>query len=188
LESAGEAPEERKSSARMPNTSVKVSIGQSTIATSEFVQRCSDMVNRSYGYNRITPNEIRQRLAMGDDEESANRVLHVAFDETGKLVGCCSSTLCTPWTGRNCGHWGLLVVDIDAQGTGVASELVRSAESRLAAAGLKQVQIEYEYTCGDAHSQRLHNWYEGVLGFSGGSTPTTRSGCTEWRAVGNLCR
>lgn len=72
-------------------------------------------------------------------------------------------------------------MDIDAQGTGVASELVRSAESRLAAAGLKQVQIEYEYTCGDAHSQRLHNWYEGVLGFSGGSTPTTRSGCTEWR-------
>lgn len=81
----------------MPNTSVKVSIGQSTIATSEFVQRCSDMVNRSYGYNRITPNEIRQRLAMGDDEESANRVLHVAFDETGKLgVACSPSTTPAP--------------------------------------------------------------------------------------------
>ena len=72
----------------------------------------------------------------------ANRVLHLAFRE-GHLLGCCSSTLQPPWTpwtepltrscgpGRTCGHWGLLSVHPDAQGTGVASALIAAAERRL---------------------------------------------------------
>ncbi len=53
------------------------------------------------------------------------------------------------------GHWGLLAVDPTAQGTGVASALVEAAEDRLRAGGCQYVQIEYEYTEGHPHSQRL---------------------------------
>jgi GNAT superfamily N-acetyltransferase len=134
------------------------------------------MANRAYGYPRLSPPEVMQRLGMGDDGKDANRVLHVAFrldpgsgDEI--LVGCCSSTRQTPWCPRGCGHWGLLVVDVEAQGTGVASALVRAAEQRLRSHGLQSVQIEYEYTRGDPASERLYAWYEGSLGFSGGGPP-----------------
>ena len=82
-----------------------------------------------------------------------------------------------------CGHWGLLVVDVNAQGTGVASALVRTAEARLASLGCRQVQIEYSYTCGDAESERLRAWYEGPLNFSGGGSPTTVPGRSEFRRL-----
>ena len=136
------------------------------------------MANRAYGHQRLSAPEVAQRLAMGDAGEDSNRVLHLAWridddDENGSetLVGCCSSTKQTPWCPRGCGHWGLLVVDVDAQGTGVASTLVRAAERRLIEAGLQHVQIEYEYTRGDAASERLYAWYEGALGFNGGGPP-----------------
>ena len=62
-------------------------------------------------------------------------------------------------------------MDVEAQGTGVASALVRAAEQRLRSHGLQSVQIEYEYTRGDLDSERLYAWYEGSLGFSGGGPP-----------------
>ena len=68
------------------------------------------MVNRSYGRKRVSEGEMRHRLST-----ARNRVLHVAMRD-GALVGCCSSTLHTPWSGPGCGHWGLLVVDPPAQG------------------------------------------------------------------------
>ena len=123
----------------------------------------SKMVNDSYGYNRLSGAEVRGRLAMGDDPHP-NRVLHVA-SRGGTIVGCCSSTLQPPWTPSGCGHWGLLVVALEAQGSGVAAALVRAAEARLAAAGCDAVQIEYEHAPGDARSERLAAWYEGSLGF-----------------------
>ena len=58
-----------------------------------------------------------------------------------------------------------------------------AAEQRLTRDGLRQVQIEYEYTCGDADSERLLAWYEGALGFSAGSKPTTSRGRTEFRRL-----
>eukprot|EP00438_Fugacium_kawagutii_P008310 Skav206333 [mRNA] locus=scaffold1420:308203:314882:- [translate_table: standard] len=119
---------------------------------------------------------------MGDDEGAtmcqnsvvgANRVLHVAYRQ-GQLLGCCSSTLQPPWTPRNCGHWGLLSVHPDAQGTGVASALIEAAERRLLEAGCRSIQIEYEFTAGDPDSERLLQWYEGKCGFKSGSPPTMR--------------
>lgn len=124
---------------------VDVVIGTSALITREFVQDLATMVNHSYGYSRVSEHEIAQRLAMGDSLEGANRVLHVAT-RGGQLVGCCSSTRHTPWTPSGCGHWGLLVVAVEAQGTGVATALVHAAEQRLIEAGLTRVQIEYEYT------------------------------------------
>ena len=56
-------------------------------------------------------------------------------------------------------------MDPKAQGSGVASALIVAAETRLMQGGCTQVQIEYEYTSGHAHSQRLEDWYEGKLGF-----------------------
>ena len=122
------------------------------------------MVTRAYGYCRVSNHEVRQRLHMGDSHP--NRVLHLAVRE-GKLVGCCSSTLQTPWCPSGCGHWGLLSVDPAAQGTGVASALVAAAEQRLYEAGLREVQIEYDYHRGDPQSERLLAWYEGSCGFTG---------------------
>ena len=155
---------------------IKVTVGTSRLATQDFCERVARMVNEAYQYNRLSAPEVAQRLCMGDPGPDANRVLHLAWrveagaaEET--LVGCCSSTRQTPWCPRGCGHWGLLVVDVEAQGTGVASALVSAAESRLSGMGLKHVQIEYEYTRGDAACERLYAWYEGTLGFDGGGSP-----------------
>ena len=164
----------------IPGTTV--TIGTSADYSPEFAAEVAGMVNTAYGYGRISPSEIRQRLAMGDADEEANRVLHLAW-RNNKVVGCCSSTIQTPWCPRGCGHWGLLVVGVHAQGTGVASALVASAEARLAEKGLANVQIEYEYTCGDPASERLLAWYEGRLGFHGGGVPTTSHGRCEWRRL-----
>ena len=117
---------------------VSVAVGTSDLITQDFVRTVASMVNKSYGYRRVSEAEVAQRLAMGDSGERSNRVLHIAT-RNGKLVGCCSSTKQTPWCPGGCGHWGLLVVDVDAQGTGVASALVAAAEERLLAAGLTQV-------------------------------------------------
>ena len=54
----------------------------------------------------------------------------------------------------------------DFQGTGVASALVRAAETRLAGGGCGMVQIEYDYTPGHAHSEKLMSMYEEKLGFT----------------------
>eukprot|EP00966_Prymnesium_polylepis_P148247 3424522-Prymnesium_polylepis.1 len=94
---------------------------------------------------------------MGDPGPRANRVLHLAF-RGERLVGCCSSTFQPPWTPEGCGHWGLVVVRLEAQGTGVASALVHAAEARLAGC-CARVQIEYEYTKGEEYSERLLEWY-----------------------------
>ena len=53
------------------------------------------------------------------------------------------------------------------QGTGVASALVQAAETRLAAAGLCKVQIEYSFHLGDPLAERLFAWYEDTLGYVG---------------------
>ena len=161
------------------DVSVTVDVGTSALATEDFCSRVAAMVNIAYGYGRVSANEVAQRLSMGDAGEHANRVLHVATRD-GELVGCCSSTIQTPWCPSGCGHWGLLVVDVEAQGTGVASALVAAAEGRLLEAGLRQVQMEYEYTPGDPFSERLYKWYEGSCGFSGGSPPSS-SGRTQFR-------
>jgi len=126
------------------------------------------MVCRAYGYCRVSKHEVRQRLHMGDGQP--NRV-HLAV-RGGTLVGCCSSTLQTPWCPSGCGHWGLLAVDPAAQGQGVASALVAAAEALLYGAGLREVQIEYDYQRGEPQSERLYAWYEGTCGFSG---PLSRS-------------
>ena len=145
-----------------PEQTVTVELGTSAQARDDdFVAALARMINRSYGYSRISQADVARRLRAG-----SNRVLHLAT-RGGQLVGCCSSTLHTPWTGPGCGHWGLLVVDVEAQGTGVASALVRAAESRLADAGQGSVQIEYSYHQGDRDSERLLSWYEGSLGFRG---------------------
>lgn len=163
----------------------RVEVGTSDQATGDFCSEVAQMVCRSYGYQRLSAGEVHQRLSMGDAGDRANRVLHLAWraEEGGEetLVGCCSSTVQTPWCPRGCGHWGLLVVAVEAQGTGVASALVRAAERRLSLAGLGQVQIEYEYTCGEPQSERLYAWYEGSLGFDGGGSPTSSRGRTEFR-------
>ncbi|CAJ1375109.1 unnamed protein product [Effrenium voratum] len=130
------------------------------------------LCNEAYGCRRLSESEARSRLAMGDDED-ANRVLHLAF-RNDELLGCCSSTLQPPWTPRGCGHWGLLSVHPDAQGTGVASALIAAAERRLFLSGCRSIQIEYEFTAGDPESERLLSWYEGRCGFSSSSPPPKR--------------
>lgn len=75
-----------------------------------------------------------------------------------------SSTFQPPWTEEGCGHWGLLVVHPEMQGHGIASQLISAAEHRLAGV-CNEIQIEYEYTPGDAYSDRLMKWYEGSCGF-----------------------
>jgi GNAT superfamily N-acetyltransferase len=112
---------------------------------------------------RLSLEDVHERLQMGDAGSRANRVLHLAW-RGDTLVGCCSSTFQPPWTPEGCGHWGLLVVDSAAQGTGVASAIIEAAERRLAGA-CARVQIEYEYTPGHAPSERLMELYEKKLGF-----------------------
>ena len=89
---------------------------------------------------------------MGDAGPAANRVLHLAF-KAGELVGCASSTFSPGWTPDGCGHWGLLAVDPEHQNSGVATALVIAAERRLATA-CGGIQIEYQYTEGEAFSHR----------------------------------
>ncbi|CAK9044392.1 unnamed protein product [Durusdinium trenchii] len=153
-----------------PEAMVEVEIGSSHSRATP--RQVATLCNKAYGYRRLSESEARSRLAMGDDE-GANRVLHLAF-RNGKLLGCCSSTLQPPWTPRSCGHWGLLSVHPEAQGTGVASALVAAAERRLLEAGCRSIQIEYEFTAGDPDSERLLEWYEGKCGFKSGSPPPTR--------------
>eukprot|EP00927_Polykrikos_kofoidii_P052710 TRINITY_DN46631_c0_g1_i1.p1 TRINITY_DN46631_c0_g1~~TRINITY_DN46631_c0_g1_i1.p1 ORF type:complete len:208 (-),score=32.53 TRINITY_DN46631_c0_g1_i1:175-798(-) len=149
----------------VPREPVSVIVGCSThAASSELVQRIARMVNTSYGRSRLSEREVRDRLRGGDESLNPNRVLHLAF-RCDELVGCVSSTFQPPWTSKGCGHWGLLVVDKAAQGTGVASALVEAAERRLHEGGCTEVQIEYEYSANDPHLQRLQDWYEGKLGF-----------------------
>ena len=163
--------------------SVTVTIGTSELISDDFVRGLYAMVNGAYGHQRVTLADIRHRLRMGDSVASgtANRVLHLAWradgevGDVGALVGCCSSTIDVPWCHEGCGHWGLLVVETNAQGTGVGRALVAAAEQRLSRAGLREVQMEYEFTVGDAHSERLRMWYEGTLGFRCDSAPPDRS-------------
>ena len=121
---------------------VSVQIGTSALSGS-FARELCDVVNRAYGYRRVSEPEIVQRLSRGDG--ARNRVLHVAM-RGGAIVGCCSSTLHTPWTGPGCGHWGLLAVDPEAQGMGVATALVAAAEQRIYSHGLRYVAIECAHT------------------------------------------
>ena len=128
------------------------------------VPRITRMINGAYEYERVSEEDIENRLEMGDAGPRANRVLHLAHRD-GQLVGSCSSTHQPPWTAEGCGHWGLLVVDTAHQGTGVASALVKAAEERLAGA-CQHVQIEYDYLAGDEQSERLMKLYEGKYGFT----------------------
>jgi len=161
---------------------IRVVIGTSEQASDPaMVERLMTMVNTSYyesmkdflhprqkTYERLSRGEVIDRLEMGDAGIRANRVLHIAYRgdtlQPSSVVGCMSSTYQPPWTEEGCGHWGLLVVDKDEQGKGIASVLVRAAELRLAGV-CEQIQIEYEYTPGHAYSERLLQFYEGSLGF-----------------------
>eukprot|EP00966_Prymnesium_polylepis_P165014 3815239-Prymnesium_polylepis.2 len=148
-----------------------VTVGTSNDAERDpsLISTVSRIVNEAYGYGRLSEYEVINRLGMGDAGSRANRVLHLAWrngkDGEAFLVGCCSSTVQPPWTEHGCGHWGLLAVGKDYQGSGVGTLLVAAAEARLASRNCSQIQIEYEYTNGDPYSERLAAWYEGKLGF-----------------------
>eukprot|EP00965_Chrysotila_dentata_P250650 6209572-Pleurochrysis_carterae.AAC.1 len=161
---------------RSGHAPVKVVVGTSCDISAEFVREICLLINEAYGHMRVSTSDVKNRLRMGDAGPAANRVLHLAFRE-GKLVGCCSSTVQPPWTERGCGHWGLLSVDPAVQGTGVASALVAAAESRLADSRCVAIQIEYEFTPGDAYSERLLAWYEGKCGFVCSSGPPRGRWC-----------
>lgn len=139
---------------------VQVVIGTSTLAEQD-----SNILRTIAEFSKFSPGEVRSRLAMGDAEPSANRVLHVAF-HNGKVLGCCSSTISVPW-GAGGAHWGALAVHPAAQGRGVGSALIAAAEGRLLERGCRRVQIEYHYYPGDPESERLRAWYENKLGFAG---------------------
>ena len=138
---------------------VSVVIGASSLEPN--VHALAALVNAAYGHHRVGVAEMRHRLTT-----ARNRVLHVALRD-GRPVGCCSSTLHVPWCGPGCGHWGLLAVAPEAQGTGVASALVAAAEQRLASHGISHVQMEYSYSKGEAFSERMLAWYEDTLGYRG---------------------
>eukprot|EP00962_Isochrysis_galbana_P019758 scaffold5756_cov123-Isochrysis_galbana.AAC.4 len=156
---------------------VVVTVGTSKLAEADpsIVSKIESVINRAYShsmadelmpgqvYRRVSRGDVIHRLGMGDDGLRANRVLHLAW-RGQNLVGACSSTFQPPWTPAGCGHWGLLSVLPEAQGTGVASALVRAAELRLASV-CNKIQIEYEYTPGQDYSDRLLQWYEGKCGF-----------------------
>ena len=176
------AAAEEAASTSQSQTPIAVVIGTSAMAESDpnLVGAITTMINGSYfdalrellppsatTYNRVSEEDVQDRLEMGDAGARANRVLHLAFRGEGderKLVGCCSSTFQPPWTPEGCGHWGLLVAHTDAKGTGVASALVAAAERRLAGA-CHMVQIEYDYTPGHAYSEKLMEVYETRYGF-----------------------
>jgi GNAT superfamily N-acetyltransferase len=174
LEGEGEDALPQDAAAAAPSSDdadrVVVTIGTTALAEQDptLAQRITTMVNTSYTraladqlppggvYERTSVPDVLSRLSMGDDGARANRVLHLAWRRE-QLVGICSSTYQPPWCEEGCGHWGLVVVDVSAQGTGVASALVRAAEERLAGA-CEQIQIEYEYTPGHEYSERLYEW------------------------------
>lgn len=179
LDDPGQTHDTTPSADGSPASEVQVMVGTSQMAQDDpgLVRQINQMVNTAYyesnfqllsadtsGYERVSEADVMNRLAMGDAGPRANRVLHLA-QRNGALVGCCSSTFQPPWTPEGCGHWGLLVVDKAAQGTGVASALVLAAEERLASS-CAHVQIEYEYTSGHSHSERLMDWYERKSGFN----------------------
>lgn len=113
----------------------------------------------SEGPRMLDMQPVSERLAFGDRRASrSNRVLHVAL-RGGEAVGCISSSFHTLWTEVGIGHWGLLAVDVAAQGTGVGSALVAAAERRIAEE-CQLVHIEYDFTPGDPHTERLRAWYE----------------------------
>jgi len=146
--------------------SVNVVVANSKMAAVDpsLISNVTAMVNEAYGYRRVDEDDIQERFAMGDPGSSrGNRVLHVAF-QGDRPVGCMSSTFSVPWAEDGCGHWGLLVVDVNFQGKGVASAMVTAAETRLAGA-CEEIQIEYEHTPGEVLSERLLAWYEGKCGF-----------------------
>ena len=141
---------------------VDVTLGPTLEQTKENAITLAALINAAYGYRRVSESEMMHRI-----RTDRNRALHVARHDDGQIVGCCSSTLHVPWCGPGCGHWGLLAVLPDAQGTGVASALVAHAETRLSNAGMSKVQMEYSYHCGEPQSERMMAWYEGSLGFTG---------------------
>jgi GNAT superfamily N-acetyltransferase len=145
---------------------VSVDLGPALPQSTETACTLAALVNAAYGYSRVSSGEMAHRA-----RTARNRALHVARVD-GKIVGCCSSTLYVPWCGPGCGHWGLLAVHPEAQGSGVASALVAHAEQRLALAGMSKCQVEYSFYQGDAQCERLMAWYEGQLGFRG---PSSRS-------------
>ena len=116
------------------------------------------IVNSAYGKRRVKDADMRHRLSA-----RTNRVLHVAYDESGTIVGCCSSTLYVPWAGPGCGHWGLLAVDPTHQGRVLCA--VAAAEERLAAEGMTG-EIEYSFREGEELSECLYAWYEGPNGLN----------------------
>ena len=171
-----------QSSATPPSFTVIVGTSAMAEADPHLVERIVEVINGAYfegnkellpagatSYERTSREDVISRLEMGDAGARANRVLHLAFRGTQSIdasavVGACSSTYQPPWTPEGCGHWGLLSVHPTAMGTGVASALVAAAERRLAGT-CERVQIEYEYTVGHAHSQKLMAIYEGKMGF-----------------------
>ena len=173
---------------------VTVMIGTSAMASADpqLIPSITNMINTSYynslrellpehqtEYERVDENEVSNRLEMGDAGARANRVLHLAY-RNGLLVGCCSSTYQPPWTSDGCGHWGLLVVAREAQGTGVAAAIIAAAERRLAGA-CTHVQIEYDYTPGHAESEKLAYLYETKFGFVRSRSHPRRRGDNEFR-------
>ena len=198
--SATEAPAVARSAssvkaAALPPVDVVIGTSEMARADPELVNKITTMVNSSYfallrevlpegteGYERVSTDDVVERLGMGDAGARANRVLHLAF-RAGELVGCCSSTFQPPWTDQGCGHWGLLVVSQAAQGTGVASAIVAAAERRLAGC-CARVQIEYDYYPDHPPSQALKAMYEDHFGFvreSGSGRRRSSSGGSEFR-------
>ena len=178
-EAAASALPAEEEEAPSSSAAISVVIGTSAMADADasLVGKIVAMINGAYfkankellppsatTYERVSPEDVVDRLEMGDAGARANRVLHLAFRED-ELVGACSSTYSPPWTPENCGHWGILSVHPDAQSSGVASALVRAAEKRLAGA-CQRVQIEYEYTRGHSHSEKLMEIYENKCGFT----------------------
>jgi len=167
LSSLGEVSEQEKAAAAggAKASPVQVVIGNSEMAAKPgFVQQIVSVVNRAYGCRRVDEDDVLDRLQMGDPGSSfGNRVLHLAM-MGDRCVGAMSSTFKVPWAESGCGHWGLLSVDPDEQGKGIASAMIAVAERRLAGACV-QIQIEYEYTPGDELSERLMKWYEGKCAF-----------------------
>jgi len=147
---------------------VRVVVGTSALANEHrgLEERLTDMIHKSYGAvggtgpRMLEMQPVSVRLQMGDSGVRNNRVLHVAF-RAGEVVGCISSSFRTTWTEPGVGHWGLLVVDLAAQGTGVASALVQAAERRIAEE-CHAIHIEYDFIAGEDHSTRLRAWYEKI--------------------------
>jgi ribosomal protein S18 acetylase RimI-like enzyme len=135
------------------------------IGTSQMAVEDPTLVKRIVKFSGKYEGDVRSRLSMGDPGSRSNRVMHIAF-LNGVAVGWCSSSNCG-WGGD--GHWGALSVDPAVEGQGIGSVLVMAAEKRLLDSGCDYVQIEYRFTIGDPAKERLFGWYEGKLGFDGGS-------------------